>query len=252
MKKTSSSRKTSTATPKRAAARAKVAAKATRKKSTKAAGARVTPTQRKATAKRKASTAGASRKGASGTRKAGARRKGGASTRAGAGRNKAQLEGRERIHAALEDFSSVMMVTMGGEGVRVRPMAVAELADDCTLTFLTSVDTAKVREAEREPKGCVVAQSTAVFLALQGTYEVIEDRARVDSLWSPADKIYFPAGKDDPNIRVMTFRPKDAEIWDVSGARGLTYLFEAAKALITGTRPDHERDQHDVVKLAQN
>lgn len=268
MKKSSVARKSGPGSSKVAAkktVRAKATSKVTRKKSSSGAKSGVTPTQRKASAKRtsatarKSTTAGkpatarkATARKATAGRKATTARKAPTARKAAATRkNTKALEGRERIHAALEDFSTVMMVTRQGESVRVRPMAVSELTDDCTMTFMTAVESAKVREAQKEPTGWVIAQSSATFLSIEGTYEIVDDRARVDALWKPIDKVYFPNGKDDPSIRLMVFRPGNAEIWDVSGTKGLTYLYEAAKALITGTRPHHEDDQHDIVKLAQ-
>ncbi|MDO9016455.1 MAG: pyridoxamine 5'-phosphate oxidase family protein [Deltaproteobacteria bacterium] len=146
-----------------------------------------------------------------------------------------------------------MLVTSegGGAGVHARPMAVAKLDDDCTLTFLTSVESAKVHEAKKDPLGHVVAQGRTVFLSVRGTLEVVHDRGRIHDAWSPANKIYFPKGKDDPEICLLVMHPDEAEIWDASGARGIGYLFEAARALLSGKRPRHDAvaDTHDVIAL---
>ena len=158
-----------------------------------------------------------------------------------------------RVHDLLASFSTVMLVTSegGGVGVHARPMAVAKLDDDCTLTFLTSVESAKVHEARKDPLGHVVAQSRAVFLSVRGALEVVHDRGRIHDAWSPANKVYFPKGKDDPDLCMVVMHPEEAEIWDVSGARGIGYLFEAARALLSGKRPrrDAVAETHDVIAL---
>ena len=156
-----------------------------------------------------------------------------------------------RVRALLARFSTVMLVTREGVGVRARPMGVAKLDDDCTLTFLTSVASAKVHEATKDPQGHVVAQSRTVFLSVRGALEVVHDRGRIRAAWGPASKVYFPKGKDDPELCLVVMHPEEAEIWDASGARGIGYLVEAARALLSGHRPrrDAVASTHDVISL---
>jgi general stress protein 26 len=160
-----------------------------------------------------------------------------------------------RVHDLLADFSTVMLITSEGSGeksqLHARPMAVAKLDDDCTLTFMTGLDTAKVDEAKKDGVGHVIAQSKVVFLSVRGAIEVVRDRNRIHDLWSAADKVYFPKGKDDPNICLLVLHPEAAELWDVSGAKGLGFFVEAARALFTGTRPRHDAsgDTHDTIEL---
>lgn len=164
------------------------------------------------------------------------------------------LSSREHVHELLQDFSTVMLVTSEGAGratkLRARPMNVAALADDCTLTFVTSIDTAKVDEAQGSAVQ-VVAQGRTVFVSMSGRAEVVRDRDRIEAAWKPADQVYFPKGKDDPSLCLILFHPDEAELWDVSGAKGLRYLFDAAKALLSGEKPARRGDAetHDVVDL---
>ena len=74
------------------------------------------------------------------------------------------------------------------------------------------------------------------------------DRA-LHLFWSKGFDVWFPAGKEDPNACLMTFKPRDAELWDSSGLKGLRYLLESAKALLTKTTPESSSDQHAKLKL---
>lgn len=160
-----------------------------------------------------------------------------------------------RVHEVLAGFRTVMLVTAeradDATTLRARPMSVAQLGDDCSLTFMTSLDTAKVGEAARSTVSHVVAQGRTTFVSLAGEVEVVTDRARIHAAWSPADKVYFPKGEDDPNIGLLVFRPKEAELWDLSGSKGVRFLFEAARALLSGERPlrDASGDTHERVTL---
>jgi hypothetical protein len=57
-------------------------------------------------------------------------------------------------------------------------------------------------------------------------------------------------GPDDPRACVLVFTPSEAELWDASGVKGLRYLFAAAKAFVTGDRPEIDREQYTRTPIA--
>lgn len=144
-----------------------------------------------------------------------------------------------KLHDLLTDFGVGMLVTRtpGGD-LRGRPMAVAEVEPGGAVWFLTDRHAAKVDELARDPHAAVTMQSATKFVSLTGTAAVVEDRARVARLWRAEWQVWFPGGKDDPNAVLLRVDGTAGEYWDNSGARGLKYLIEAGKALLTGTRPD--------------
>ena len=42
---------------------------------------------------------------------------------------------------------------------------------------------------------------------------------------------------------MVVVEPLEAAYWDVSGARGIRYVFEMAKAYVTGKRPPSDADE---------
>lgn len=173
-------------------------------------------------------------------------------TKRAAKKRSGPMSDRERLHALLEGFPTVMLVTSEARGaaLRARPMTVARLDESCTMSFLSGAAPSKGDESGEGYAGQVVAQGKRTFLSLGGRIEVVRDRARIEAAWTPADKAWFPLGKEDPDLRLLVFRPENAEIWDVKGTHGLKYLFEAAKALVTGGHPsDDDQEMHDVIDL---
>jgi general stress protein 26 len=80
--------------------------------------------------------------------------------------------------------------------------------------------------------------------------DIVDDRARVRALWHDAWKVWFPLGKEDPEIILMHLRPESGEYWSTRGTAGIRYLFEAAKALITGERAaSGAPEQHAKVRM---
>lgn len=159
---------------------------------------------------------------------------------------------RTHLHALLAEFSTLMLVTQddssAGPALNGRPMAVAKLEDDCTLVFVTGVNSMKVKEALEED-GAVVGQTKLRQVSLAGRFSISRDRARIAAVWSKAFDVWFPGGKDDPNACLIIFTPHQAELWDSSGAKGLKYLFDSAKALITREPPRASVEQHEKLKL---
>jgi general stress protein 26 len=156
----------------------------------------------------------------------------------------------ERLLGLLEDFDSAMLVTRACDGgLHARPMAVAELRPDGDLYFVTSLQSPKVLEIEHDPLVTVTFQSSNQFAAVAGLARIERDRALIERLWSPAWKVWFPRGKDDPSLAVIRVDASEAEYWDHAGAQAITYAWEATKSLVQGRAPEPGPKQHAKLDL---
>lgn len=156
----------------------------------------------------------------------------------------------EHLRDLLRGFRTVMFVTesLGGE-LRSRPLQVAEVKDDLTLVFPTGAESGKVDELAARPRVHVAAQNENQWVSLSGIATVVRDRAEIDRLFDEHWKVWFPEGKDDPDLVLLHVKPSSAEYWDQAGAKGLRYMAEAAKAYVTGDTPSTDHDQHAKVPL---
>ena len=160
---------------------------------------------------------------------------------------------RAHVHALLEELSDVMLTSFEKTGeapvARARPMHVTHIDQDDSLWFMTSVDAEGTVELRRTPTSSVIAQSSSRYVSMQGTSHVVTDRARIKAMWKKMHEVWFPEGPEDPNVCLVHFVPTEAEFWDVSTTKGMKYLFQAAKALLTGEPPKLDAAQHGTVKL---
>lgn len=157
---------------------------------------------------------------------------------------------RARLLDILKDADAVMMTTRGTDGrLRTRPMAVARVDDDGTMYFATSIDTPKAAELRQDPRIQLVFQSKSRYAAIDGEATMRSDRALVDELWKEPWKVWFPEGKDDPDIVIIVVDPEKGEYWDQSGVRGLSYIFRAAKAYVQGKAVEPSADSHGKVAM---
>jgi general stress protein 26 len=166
--------------------------------------------------------------------------------------NPASPDQREHVLKLLKQFSSAMLVThAGADQLRARPMAFAEIEDGGCAWFITSADTAKVHEIVSDTRVHLVCQKEhSAYLSISGRASLEINPAKLEELWKEPFKIWFPKGKNDPDIALISVRLDEAEYWDNQGLNKVRYLFESAKAYVTGTTPDPKDDEeHAFVKL---
>ncbi len=157
-----------------------------------------------------------------------------------------------KLYDLLRKFHTAMLVTHVANGdVRARPMAIADTEKGGAIWFITNRESAKVHEIEKDTRVLVVAQRDRdVYLSIIGAASMVDDRTHVDRIWNEAFKVWFPGGKNDPDIALIRVESLEAEYWDESGTNKVQYLVQAAGAYFSGNRPDiKEGDQHGTVDL---
>jgi general stress protein 26 len=156
----------------------------------------------------------------------------------------------ERLSELMAGFSTAMLVTRTDDGgMRARPLTIADRQDDGALYFSTALDSPKVHELEADGHVAVVMQDHRKFVSVSGIARVVQDRALIDKLWSESWRVWFPKGKDDPSLCLVVVEPLEAAYWDMSGLRGARYVFEMAKAYVTGKRPPSDGDERHAAHL---
>lgn len=162
------------------------------------------------------------------------------------------MDQREHFVEALKKFHTAMLMThQDGDRFHARPMALAEVEDSGRLWFFTAADAPKVREIEQDAEVAITAQDgDSLFIALSGRATLIGDREKIAHLWKEPFRAWFPDGPDDPNIELISVRPTSGEYWDNTGLNRYRYLWDAAKAYVSGTTPEVDEPQvHGSVKM---
>lgn len=153
------------------------------------------------------------------------------------------------LRSMLEDAGTVMLVTYGHDGAtHARPMSIAEFADD-TLYFPTGLDSRKVADLRGKPEAHVIIQDGQRYVSLAGRGRVFQDPVLVDRLWKETWKLWFPEGKDDPNLCLVAFDGEEGEYWDNSGVNALKFMLKSAKAYVTGTQPQNDETEYGKATL---
>lgn len=157
----------------------------------------------------------------------------------------------QKFYDILKSFRNAMLVTHAGNTLRARPMAIAQVQPSCEMWFMTDAECAKTHEIMSDTRVLVTCQNdSSSYISVNGTASVVLNRAKINELWQEPYAVFFPKGKNDPNIALIQFKPQDGEYWDGGGLNKVKYLYEAAKAYATGEKIHvKEGEQHGFVKL---
>ncbi len=140
----------------------------------------------------------------------------------------------EKLKSLVENIRFCMMTTVDTKGdLHSRPMSFLEWSEDGTLLFFTSVKSSAIREAKMQPTVNLnfCEPSKNVYVSLLGETRILNDQSLKKRLFSPIMRNWFPAGPEDPNLRLLSIMPIQAEYWD--GLSGLALLLSMAKSRIT-------------------
>ncbi len=113
-------------------------------------------------------------------------------------------EGLDKIAHLVKGIRIAMMSTIDESGqIHSRPMATQNEPFDGTLWFLTRSTSEKIGDIQHRQKVTLdyADPSDSKYITLRGTASVSRDRNKIEKMWNPMFKAWFPGGKDDQKLR---------------------------------------------------
>lgn len=155
----------------------------------------------------------------------------------------------KKVKDLIEDINvSIFTTRHDGNKLRGRPMGTVKVEDDGSIWFFTNEYSGKVDEISHNNEVYLTyaSQGSSKYIVVQGTAELSDDKAKIKELWSPAMKVWFPKGLDDPKILLIKVNPSEAEYWEGAENKFMVY-YGMAKAFITGEK--YNEGKHDKVDM---
>ena len=152
------------------------------------------------------------------------------------GRPNLSTEQIKKLAELIKEIDFAMLTTVEPDGsLRSRPMSTQQREFDGDLWFFTRADTPKVDEVEREQNVCVAyaRPDRQHYVSVSGKARLVRDRAKIEELWNPAYKAWFPEGLDDPHLTLLRFEADGGQYWSSPGGM-LEVLGAFVKAVATG------------------
>ncbi len=146
----------------------------------------------------------------------------------------------EKLNELIKDIDFTMLTTIDTDGVlRSRPMSTQKSEVTDALWFFTSDQTHKTEEIEKDNRVNLsyASPDDNAYVSVSGTAEIVHDKAKMEELWNPILKAWFPKGLDDPHICLLKVDAQQAEYWD-STSSTLVQIFGFVKAMATGQRAE--------------
>ncbi|MEM8524860.1 MAG: pyridoxamine 5'-phosphate oxidase family protein [Bacteroidota bacterium] len=157
-------------------------------------------------------------------------------------------EAQQKVKELIEDIKVAMLVTERNGELRSRPMYTAKVEDDHSIYFFTSKDSGKTAEihADHDVNLAYAHPGKQNYLSISGKAKLVDDQAKMEELWSPMMKAWYPEGLASEGITLLRVEPEQSEFWEANG-NSLVQLFQIGKAIATGTRYDggeHQKVNH--------
>ena len=131
----------------------------------------------------------------------------------------------------------------GPNQLTTRPMYTQDVDDAGTLWFMAQAVTDKMAELAANPtvKLLYADAGTDAYLAVDGTAEIVLDKAKIEQYWSVWVKTWVPGGKDDPSLRLIAVRPTSSYYWDTQHGK-MVGMLKIGISTITGAQMDDGRE----------
>ena len=142
-----------------------------------------------------------------------------------------------KLREIVKAVDICMLTTVDERGeLHSRPMSNnRDVEFDGDLWFFTYGSSHKVEEVNRVSKvnAGFADVDNQLYASLSGRAEVVRDRAKIEELWKPQLRAWFPEGVDTPDIALLKVAVERAEYWDGSQS-WVAHAVSLVSSLITG------------------
>jgi len=147
-----------------------------------------------------------------------------------------QFDELKKVAELVDEIKFAMLTTEEADGtLRSRPMATMQMDAAGNLWFFTALSSPKVEEAglHRQVNLSYARIDKQDYLSVSGICEVVRDKEKMRSLWTPWIKPWFPRGLDDTDLVLLKVTITEAEYWTAPGSAAKR-LYGLAKGMLTG------------------
>ncbi|WP_207425477.1 pyridoxamine 5'-phosphate oxidase family protein [Pedobacter sp. SYSU D00535] len=147
----------------------------------------------------------------------------------------------QKLKDLIHEVDIAMLCTLNGDEVRSRPMATLEIDDEGFIWFFTNEYSGKVGEVEEQHKVNVIYSHPGkqTYVSVNGYAVVVNDRSKMEQLYTPTVNRFFSEGLDDPKLALLKIKPYQAEYWESHAEEGMVRFMG-----ILGSSPVADEELH--------
>ncbi len=155
--------------------------------------------------------------------------------------NLSQQDAISKLQKLTKDSPITMLCTnLGQIPFSTCPMSTQTVDDAGTIWFFTGNDSQHTREIQADNRVQLLYSNNNdyAYLTISGTAEVLHDQAKIAELWTPAAKVWFQGGQDDPQLRLIKVTPQEGFYWDTKHGKMVSFLKMIASVATGKTMDD--------------
>jgi general stress protein 26 len=146
----------------------------------------------------------------------------------------------EKFRDLLDGARLAMLTSVGSDGnLYSRPMALQDTKDfDGGLWFIADLQSDKAHQIEADQHVNVsFTKGDDRWVSVSGSARVVRDQRKLEELWNPFAKAWFPNGPTDPNVGLLRVTVDVVDYWETNSPKPIRLLQQMAAAA-TGRQPD--------------
>ena len=148
------------------------------------------------------------------------------------------------VAALIGNIPIAMLTNVEADGALAsRPMSALEMDAAGALWFFTDLRSEKLEHLRRVNLS-FSDRAHGTYVSLSGRGEIDTDRGRIERLWTPLAKPWFPDGPESAFLALLKFVPDAADYWDAPNstmvrAFGVLASVVAGKPIALGEHGSH-------------
>ena len=151
-------------------------------------------------------------------------------------------EAQDKFRELATTVNICMFTTIDNEqNIMSRPMWTADIDEEGNAWFFTNEFSEKIHEVSKDNIINLIYAHPGknIYVNVKGTCTVIIDRKKMEELWKPSMKTWFPEGLDDAKICLLKVTTENAYYWNTSSSK-MSLFFQSIKAIAKGEKYKEE------------
>jgi general stress protein 26 len=145
---------------------------------------------------------------------------------------------KSKLYELIDDVKIAMLTTVEKGGIlHTRPMANQKADPNGAIWFFTEKNGGVAANLKTSKQVSLGYAASGTYVAVSGKGSLVDDRAKIEELWSPAVEAWFPKGKGDPNLTLLKVEPDIGEYWTFP-SKPISQAIGYVKAKLTGEPAD--------------
>jgi general stress protein 26 len=139
----------------------------------------------------------------------------------------------EKLRDLVKDVNVCMFTTIDNEGtVTTRPMTTIDIDDEGNLWFFTNDFGENILDNSYDNSAYLIYSHPGAntYLCVKGISNIIVDKNKIEELWKPMLKAWFPRGVNDPKLCLIKVITEEAKYWN-STSNKMVVFYNMVKAI---------------------